>query len=310
LRSRAIALFVAIAVSVTGGCAAVSERHASPAHAGREAITVAPIDVPFHTQTADQCGPAALAMTLGWSGLDLAPEDLATEVYSPKRHGSLQPDLVTATRRHGRIAYPLDGRDELVREVHAGHPAVVFLNVGLSWWPRWHYAVVTGYDAAAKAFIINSGKQRGRVVGETTFLDTWGRAGSWALLTLAPDALPAKLDERRWLEAAVGLERAGRPDVAAVAYRTAIARWPASYAARIGLANTAYALGDLATAETALRQAVTFEPSDGAAWNNLAQVLGERGRKREALAAISRAVEIGGPELDTYNATRAEIEAR
>jgi len=98
--------------------------------------------------------------------------------------------------------------------------------------------------------------------------------------------------------------------VAAVAYRTAIARWPASYAARIGLANTAYALGDLATAETALRQAVTFEPSDGAAWNNLAQVLGERGRKREALAAISRAVEIGGPELDTYNATRAEIEAR
>ena len=308
MRIRGVAF--ALAVALVSGCALVPWQEAPPSSTASTAGPQATIDVPFYPQTADQCGPAALAMTLGWSGLDVAPEALAAEVYSPKRSGSLQPDLVTATRRHGRVAYPLSGRDELVRELRAGHPAIVFQNAGLSWLARWHYAVVVGYDADAKAFVLNSGKQKGRVVGEETFLNTWQRAGAWALLTLPPDKLPAKLDERRWLEAAVGLERADRLDAAATAYRTALARWPASYAARIGLANASYALDDLATAEQALREAVTMEPGDGTAWNNLAQVLGERGRKREALAAVARALEIGGPDLATYNATRDEIEAR
>lgn len=308
MRSPGIALLFALAVG--SGCAAMSRDSAVASHASGMTSTARLIDVPFYAQTTDQCGPAALAMTLGWSGLDVSPLDLAAEVYAPERHGSLQPDLVTATRRRGRIAYPLNGRDELVRELRAGHPAIVLQNVGLTWLERWHYAVVVGYDADAKAFVLNTGKQRARVVGEETFLNTWQRAGAWALLTLRPDELPAKLDERRWLEASVGLEHAGRPEMAAVAYRTALQRWPASYAGRIGLANAAYTLGDLATAETALREAVTLEPSEAAAWNNFAQVLGERGRKREALAAATRAVELGGPDLETYTATRSEIEAR
>ena len=64
-------------------------------------------DVPFHAQREYQCGPAALAMLLGQSGVSLTPDALVPEVYLPGRAGSLQPELIAAVRRHDRVAYVL-----------------------------------------------------------------------------------------------------------------------------------------------------------------------------------------------------------
>ena len=41
--------------------------------------------VPFFPQTIHQCGPAALATVLGWSGVPATPEELAPQVYIPDR---------------------------------------------------------------------------------------------------------------------------------------------------------------------------------------------------------------------------------
>ena len=51
-------------------------------------------EVPFFPQDDYQCGPAALAMTLKNSGVDITPEALASQVYLPKRQGSLQVEPV------------------------------------------------------------------------------------------------------------------------------------------------------------------------------------------------------------------------
>ena len=47
-----------------------------------------------------------------------------------------------------------------------------------------------------------------------------------------------------------------------------------------------------------------------AAFNNLAQVLAERGNLDEALPAAERAVSLGGPLLVTTQATLAEIRGK
>jgi tetratricopeptide (TPR) repeat protein len=268
------------------------------------------IPVPFYPQEAYECGPAALAMTLAWSRLDVAPSDLTREVYTPGRKGSMQPDLVAATRRHDRIAYVIEGSTELLAELAAGNPVIVLQNLGLTWLPRWHYAVVVGHDAANETFVLHSGREAGRAVAESTFAHTWQRGGAWGLLTLPPERIPATADETRWLAAVVGVEQAGRVEAAAAGYRAAIARWPDSLAARIGLANALYAAGDLDGAEKSLRAAIAGHPRAATAWNNLAHLLGQRGRRTEALEAARRAVAIGGPDLAVYEQTLAEVEHR
>jgi tetratricopeptide (TPR) repeat protein len=104
------------------------------------------------------------------------------------------------------------------------------------------------------------------------------------------------------------LEKARQFEAAIAGYLTASARWPQSLAARMGLGNSYYAIGDLTNSEHAFREAVRLHPHAGAAYNNLAQVLLEQGRKHEALAAARRAVAIGGPLKTAYAETLREIE--
>jgi tetratricopeptide (TPR) repeat protein len=74
--------------------------------------------------------------------------------------------------------------------------------------------------------------------------------------------------------------------------------------------NAAHALHNLATAEASFRQATVDHPNAAAAFNNLAQVLAERGNLDEALPAAERAVSLGGPLLVPTQATLAESAAR
>ena len=75
---------------------------------GDAPATAVLLDVPFHPQTEYQCGPAALATVLGASGVATSPEALVPQVYLPGREGSLQMELVAATRRAGRIPYEVE----------------------------------------------------------------------------------------------------------------------------------------------------------------------------------------------------------
>jgi hypothetical protein len=55
-------------------------------------------EVPFFAQEAYQCGPAALPMALGWSGVEVAPETLEDEVFVTGWKGSFALGLVAASR--------------------------------------------------------------------------------------------------------------------------------------------------------------------------------------------------------------------
>ncbi len=265
------------------------------------------VDVPFFPQEQYYCGPAALAMVLAWSGLDVTQEDLAPQVYTPGRQGTLRSDVVAAARRNGRLAVPVDTLADLLAELDAGHPVLVFQNLALDWYPQWHFAVAVGYDLAAGDLILRSGTEHRRVTNLSTFEHTWARGDYWALVVLPVDILPATASELQVLQAASGLEQTARPADAMVAYQAVLERWPGSLGAAMGLGNTRYALGDRGGAREAFAQAVERHPDAAPAWNNLAVVLAELGRPTDALDAARQAVRLGGSNASTYRETLAEI---
>lgn len=265
------------------------------------------VNTPFFPQDEYQCGPAALAMVMNHAGINITPDALVPQVYLPERQGSLQTEILTATRRQGLVAYVLAPQlVALLREVAAGTPVLVLQNLAFNFAPVWHYAVVVGYDLAREEITLRSGVTRDLVLTLTNFEHTWARSDYWAMVALPPDRLPASAAEDQYVSAAVALERTSA-SAAQRAYATALTQWPRNLTARIGMGNTAYALHDLRTAETAYRRATNDHPAAADAWNNLAQVLLERGRKEDALPAAERAVALGGPRIAQYRATLEAI---
>lgn len=266
------------------------------------------VDVPYYPQETHQCGPAALATVLNAGGSQVTPQDLTPEVYLPGREGSLQVEMLAATRRNGLLAYELSPRlEDMLREVAAGTPVVVLQNLGLSWYPVWHYAVVVGYDLEREEIILRSGRERRQLMQLTTFEHTWKRSGYWAMLAMPPDKLPQTVDEAKYVAAAIALEKSGKPGAAMAAYNSALKQWPLNLAARIGLGNTAHAQGNLPRAEQVYRQATLDHPESAIAFNNLAQTLADRKFYPEALRASRHAVSLGGAEQAALKKTLEQI---
>jgi tetratricopeptide (TPR) repeat protein len=248
---------------------------------------------------------------LNWSGVSVTPAELAPQVYLPERRGSLQLELIGAARRHGRIPYVLQPQlESLLAEVSSGNPVLILQNLSLPWYPKWHYAVVVGFDLKRDRVLLRSGPIERHEMPFKVFERTWRRSHYWALVILPPDQLPFTAEEIPYVQAVAPLERLARWPDTALAYATALTRWPKSLAARMGLGNSRYALGDVRGAEEAFRQAAQDHPDAGVAFNNLAQTLSDQDRLPEAQAAARRAVELGGPQRKTFRETLKQIEAR
>ena len=265
--------------------------------------------VPFYPQEQYYCGPASLAMALAWSGLSLTPDEVAAQVYTPGRQGTFAPDIIAAARRNGRLAVEVRELDDVLAELAAGHPVIVFQNLRLSVFPQWHFAVAIGYDLNERQLILRSGTTERMVMPLDAFENTWRRAEYWALVVLPPNDAPATPNPVPWLDAAAGLERSNHPQEAQFAYETFLARWPQNRAAQIGRANTLFALNRFDRAEQAYKDLVAGDPTMAEAWNNLAYALYRQGKREEAMRAAERAVAIGGARAADYADTLKDVSA-
>jgi tetratricopeptide (TPR) repeat protein len=77
----------------------------------------------------------------------------------------------------------------------------------------------------------------------------------------------------------------------------------------MGLGSSYYELGDFMNSENAFREIIRLHPRAGAAYNDLAQILMERGRYPEALEMARKAVSLGDPLQSAYHQTSQEIES-
>ncbi len=262
-------------------------------------------EVPFFPQDDYQCGPAALATVLASLKPGITPDQLVSQVYLPGRQGSLQVEMLAATRRHGMVAYQLSPRyDSVLREVAAGTPVIVLQDYGV--WPIsiWHYAVIIGYDYPQKEAIMRSGGNRRLTIPFSVLEYTWKESDYWAMVALPPDRLPATATELDYVAAVIALEKTGNLRAASIAYTTALGRWPENIAAITGLANAHHALGELDKAEATLRRGVERQGTSVILLNNLAQTLSDLGRNLEALPFIYRAVALGGRLGEAAKETR------
>ncbi len=296
-------------------CALLALAGCASPHLAREADLPRQVEltaVPFFPQTEYHCGPAALATVLSGAGMTASPEDLASRVYLPARKGSLPLDMLGGARREGAVAATISpDLDALLSTVRDGHAVVVLQNLGLSWYPVWHYAVVVGHDLDRREVVLRSGTTKREVLPLRTFDITWARSGRWAMVVIPPGTPPPSgVPRDAYAEATLALERLRLTREAYAAYSAGILRWPDDLQMAIGAGNTAYSLGDLAAAESALRSAVAYHPAADAALNNLAHVLMTRGALDEAETTALRAVAVGGAQKATAVGTLEEIRRR
>jgi len=308
---HALAATVAIAALALSGCVADGPRLAAVT-ADRLPARVELAATPFFPQREYQCGPAALATVLAASGVAVGPDALVPEVFLPGREGSLQTELVAAARTRERLPYVVDPRvDALVSQLAAGLPVLVLQKLGAGPWPGWHYAVLIGYDANEDRLVLRSGLEERLEISVAKFLATWDRADRWAMVVVPPGDMPADPAVSRYVESVAGLEAVGRLEAAGAAYEAAAARWPAEALPRLGLANVAYARGDLRAAERGFRSASRLDPRDAVARNNRADVLLQLGCPVAAHREIESAWALaeGGPHEEAVGATRSRIAA-
>ncbi len=268
-------------------------------------------DTPFYPQITDQCGPSALATMLNVAGVDVSPASLKASIYIPGRQGSLQLEMLAATRSRQRIPYTLDPEiSAVLSELRSGRPVLVLQNLRTKSAPLWHYAVVVGYLPGEQRFVLRSGDQKRYRVKAAKFLRSWQRADYWAVVVLEPGKVPDNVNPETYLRALAGFESTSDAAAVIVAYVAAVAKWPQNTLAGLGLGNAYYANGQLDLAQQAYAAVLRVDPQDAIVLNNLAQVLYERGSSSEATDAIAMAlsaVDVNGPEYRIILQTQQEI---
>ena len=306
-------LLLAVFAALSSGCASFPDNvRLLPT----EAESVELRSTPFFPQDRYQCGPAALATILTSSGVNVTADDLISKVYLPDRKGSLQVELLAATRTSGRIAYIVDGTlASLYAELAHGRPVLVLQNLGVSALPRWHYAVVVGIDSEAEQIFLRSGTDERRTTSIRTFLHTWRRGNYWAMVALQPGELPANAERSRYVMAAAAFEQVGQDAATTSIWLAARDRWPADSLVLLGLANAHYASDEYAEAKSVLYDILEIDADNHIARNNLAMVFINEKNFDAALQQVDRALrtvvdgDVKAELLRTRESALAELES-
>lgn len=260
-------------------------------------------NVPFINQEAGHCGPATLTMSMKAVGANADLKIITSQVYTPEMKGSLQSDMIGATRRNGMLALPIENLENLLREIAAGNPVIVFENLALSRLPQWHYALVYGYDLDREEVVMHSGPEKAKRWDLRKFERSWKLANYWGLVVLPPDRLSATADELAHLTAASMVEKQGLVENSFKAYGAILKKWPQSLGALVGSGNFHFSRGEFLAATESLLLAVKHHPQSAPAWHNLAVAQQKANltaqAKRSALEAVRLATDSMKPQYRT-----------
>ncbi|MCW9025541.1 MAG: PA2778 family cysteine peptidase [Gammaproteobacteria bacterium] len=262
-------------------------------------------DIPFFPQQEYQCGPAALATMLQHHGIATSPESLVDKVYLPERQGSLPIEMIATARSHGLLTYKLKPRlEHLLEAINAGYPVLVFQNLGLGWFPQWHFAVAMGYDLKKSKLTLRSGTIKEHSIDLTTFERTWQRAKHWAYIFVTPGIIPVTANSLDYTQAIHQLDLSGFRQEALLAYQAGARNWPQDELVLMAWGNAEFENNNLMSAEKAFRQALKHHPVNVTAWNNLAYVLSARQCHARAIEAIQCALNIKPDDKNIQDSSR------
>lgn len=247
-------------------------------------------DVPFFPQEEYYCGPTTLAEVLNFYGFETEAEEIAPSLFIPERRGSLQIEMVSSARQYGLLSYAQKTTiEKLLSLVSEDIPVIVLQNLGTSWYPRWHYALVIGYNLADGTVLLHTGPSPSRTVPMALFENTWRRGEYWMLAAFPPQKSSSYLDPFLYVRAAQDLMEVNMADASLTALESAATQWNDYWLPYLLLGNyymdaePAQALSWYERGAEAGRQVPSY-------LNNYAYGLLRNGQNREALNTIRRAV--------------------
>lgn len=259
-------------------------------------LSASHLSVPFIKQEDAYCGPSSVAMVLAMHQQQIDVEKLASEMLLPAKSGSLQVEVKSTVRRNGFLAYELDPDfSALSHALKSGYPVIALVNLSFDWLPKWHYVVVTGIDPEREEVILHSGDTADQRWTFTQFQNLWARGKNWSVVVISPQEAPPEFVEKsRYLKSVLDLQHSATNEIAKTAFKRALMRWPDDLTALVALGNIAYEERNYEASAGWLRQAVISHPDSVVAKNNLAQVLLEMNKTKEAFEYAKQAVRAGG----------------
>ena len=265
--------------------------------------------IPFFPQEDYQCGPAALATLLVDKGITTSPDELVPKVYIPARKGSLQIEMIATARSFGLMPYKLEPQLlSMLREVDHGNPVLVFQNLAFNFWPKWHFAVVAGYDLEKQELLLRSGTYREYRMSFSTFERTWQRVGHWAYILVRPGDIPVTAMPLNYTKASHQLDLSGFKNEALTALRSGASKWPDESIVLMALGNAEYAAGNYKQSSQAFLKEISLDQSNANAWNNLAYSEAARNCKSAAIKAVQCALALK-PDDPNIQSSAREIES-
>jgi len=147
----------------------------------KEEVSFVIRDVPFFPQDKHQCGPASLAGVMNYWGTKITAEKISKDIYSDSARGTLWIDLALYARDHGFSASQYYGNwEDLIMNVNAGFPLIVFVDYGVRPVQSNHFMVVVGFRK--DGVIVNSGKDKQKFEPKRKFMKVWRKTQYWTLL--------------------------------------------------------------------------------------------------------------------------------
>ncbi len=138
------------------------------------------VNVPFYPQEDFQCGPASLAAVLNFWGIQITPEEIAQEIFSPTARGTLTLDMMGYPLKKGmKVSHYQGSMEDIRAKIDLGHPLIVLVDLGLLIYRQNHFMVIVGYED--EAVIAHSGKEPLKRIPLKNFIKTWSKTNFWTL---------------------------------------------------------------------------------------------------------------------------------
>ncbi|WP_052155026.1 PA2778 family cysteine peptidase [Aliiglaciecola lipolytica] len=195
-------------------------------------------DVPFYPQQAFYCGPTTLSEVFNYYGTAVTAEDIAPKLFIPEKEGSLQLEMISATRQYDFLAYSGKGTlQQLLYSIDQDVPVIVFQNQSISLLPMWHYAVVIGYDLSSQTIQLHTGLTENHSMSFELFERLWQRGNYWYLIPLPTGLTHQELDPFKYVSAAFDMLQTGKTEAGLENLKAATKQWPNQWLAYFLLAN-------------------------------------------------------------------------
>ncbi len=194
--------------------------------------------VPFIPQEQFYCGPTTLSEVFGYYGKSVSPSDIAPKLFIPNKDGSLQLEMVSATRQYGFLPYTERGTlSSVMQFVKDDIPVVVFQNLSIQLLPQWHYAVVIGFDSEKGTVTLHTGLTPNHEMSLELFERTWGRGNYWYLAPVPPRVTSSQMTPFTYVSAAYDMLKVGDKQQALAFLETASQTWPEYWLSYFLIAN-------------------------------------------------------------------------